>query len=95
MSGQISHNWELYKEVAQLAERKAENAQLRAEVANCKKADGASKPLDAYRRMLYNEMLDTLVGLVKEKRKEIHRHDIMLPSGDIWFNPIIRQPPSL
>ena len=80
-----------FKKDVENAQLKAESAQLRTENANLKQVYGPSKPLVDYRSKLYNEMMDTLFALIKENRKEIHRHDIMLPSHDICFNPTIRE----
>ena len=57
------------KMVAQLAELKAENAQLRTEVEQLKKTQVAPKPQDAYRRKMFNRMVDTLVEMKKKTVK--------------------------
>ena len=74
----------------QLAQLNVENAQLRAHIANLKKAEGVSKTQDAYRRKLYNEMVDTLVDLKKINRKEIHSHHIDWYTHDMMIKESIR-----
>ena len=77
------------KQLQELAQLKAENAQLRAQNASLKKASGVSKTMDVYRAKLYNEMVDSLVNLMKQNRKVIHRVDVSMPSLDSTFNPSI------
>ena len=68
---------------------KVEMAQLRAENEKLKKAQGVSKPLDVYRRTLYNEMMDNHMKLMKLNRKEIHSHPVELYTHDSCFSPSI------
>ena len=72
------------KEVEQIAQLKEANAQLRNQLARSKKAQGASKALDDYRRKMYNEMVDTLVELKKKNHSEVYKRDIACPNLDSW-----------
>ena len=54
--------------VDKLASLKEENAQLRKRIAILEKKTGASKPLDDYRRKMYNEMVDTFAEIKRNSR---------------------------
>ena len=45
--------------------------------------------MDVYRAKLYNEMVDSLVNLMKLNRNVIHKVDVSMPSLDSTFNPSI------
>ena len=77
--------------VEQVAMLKAENAQLRAENTNLKKAPGASKVQDAYYRKAYNTLVDYAVFQAKYYRKEIHEVPIEMYSLDSCHKPHIRE----
>ena len=73
----------------QIAQLKTEVAQLRKQVASLKKAQGVSKPLDAYRSTLYNEMVENHVNLAKQNHKAIHKAPIEWYTHDSRFNSSI------
>ena len=70
------------KEVTEMAELKERVAQLEGLLAKQKKCSCSSKPLDAYRRKKYNEMVDTLVELKKKNHSEVYKSDIACPNLD-------------
>ena len=72
------------KESADLANLREEIVQLRSQLAKCKTAQGASKPLDLYRQKMYNEMVDVLVTLKQKNHSEIYKRDIACPNLDSW-----------
>ena len=62
--------------VDKLASLKEENAQLRKRIAILEKKTGASKPLDDYRRKMYNEMVDTIVEIRRSNHSRIYEWPI-------------------
>ena len=79
----------LKKEVSEIAQLKERVAQLEGLLAKQKTCSCSTKPLDVYRRTLYNEMVENHVKLAKENRREIHRCPIEWYSHDDRFSPSI------
>ena len=77
------------KEVTEMAELKERVAQLEGLLAKQKTCSCSTKPLDVYRRKLYNEMVDNHLNLMKLNHKVIHKVDIKMYSLDSTFNPSI------
>ena len=79
----------LKKEVSEIAQLKERVAQLEGLLAKQKTCSCSTKPLDVYRRTLYNEMVDNHVNLMKQNHKAIHRAPIEWYTHDSTFNPSI------